>query len=96
LWGIYAAVTRQDNEGNPKEGWHPAQRISRLDALKSYTLNAAYAAFEEDTKGTLTPGKLADVTVLSKNILEIPAPEILQTKVLMTMVAGKVAFTSGE
>ncbi|MGH9319153.1 MAG: amidohydrolase [Vicinamibacteria bacterium] len=93
LWGIYAAVTRQDNEGNPPEGWHPHQRMSRLDALKSYTVNAAYAAFEEDVKGTLTPGKLADVTVLSRDILEVPAREILTAKVLMTIVGGKIAFT---
>jgi predicted amidohydrolase YtcJ len=94
LWGIYAAVTRQDNDGNPPEGWYPEERMSRLDALKSYTLNAAYASFEEDLKGTLTPGKLADVTVLSRDILEVAPPDILTTKVLLTVVGGKVAFSS--
>jgi predicted amidohydrolase YtcJ len=94
LWGIYAAVTRQDNEGNPPEGWYPEERMSRLDALKSYTLNAAYASFEEDLKGTLTPGKLADVTVLSRDVLEVAPPEILTTKVLLTVVGGEIAFSS--
>jgi hypothetical protein len=68
--------------------------MSRLDALKSYTLNAAYASFEEDLKGTLTPGKLADVTVLSRDVLEVAPPEILTTKVLLTVVGGEIAFSS--
>jgi predicted amidohydrolase YtcJ len=92
LWGIYAAVTRQDNEGQPPGGWYAEEKVSRLDALKMYTVHAAYAAFEEDIKGSLTPGKLADITVLSRDILSIPAPEILQTEVLMTVVGGKVVY----
>jgi predicted amidohydrolase YtcJ len=94
LWGLYAAVTRQDNEGNPPGGFYPEERMSRLDALKSYTINAAYASFEEDIKGILSPGKLADVTVLDRDVLEVPPPEILKTKVLLTVVGGKVAFSS--
>ena len=74
MLGIYAAVMRQDASGNPAGGFHPEQRVSRMEALKMYTSSAAYAAFEEDIKGTLTPGKLADITVLSKDILSIPAP----------------------
>ena len=57
-----------------------------------YTISAAYAAFEEDVKGTLTPGKLADITVLSKDIMSIPAPEILETEALMTIVGGEIVF----
>lgn len=92
IWGFYAAVSRQDNEGRPPGGWYPEQKVSRLEALKMYTIDAAYAAFEEDVKGTLTPGKLADVTVLSKDILSVPTPEILDAEVLMTIVGGKVMY----
>lgn len=92
LWGIYAAVTRQNNQGQPQGGWYPEEKVNRLAALKMYTLNAAYAAFEENIKGTLTPGKLADITVLSGDILTIPEPEILQTEVLMTIVGGKIVY----
>ncbi|HSF20193.1 MAG TPA: amidohydrolase [Vicinamibacteria bacterium] len=92
LWGYHAAVTRQDASGNPPEGWYPSQTLNRLEALKIYTINAAYAAFEEDDKGTLAPGKLADFTVLSKDILTIPAPEILETEVLMTLVDGRIVW----
>jgi predicted amidohydrolase YtcJ len=63
-----------------------------MDALKMYTVHAAYAGFEEDIKGTLSPGKLADITILSKDILTIPAPEILETQVLMILVGGKVDY----
>lgn len=92
LWGIYAAVTRQDNEGNPPGGWYPNQKVSRMDALKMYTINAAYAAFEEDIKGSLTPGKLADITVVSQDILSIPEREIVNTEVLMTIVGGQIVY----
>ena len=92
IWGIYAAVTRQTNDGEPDGGWYPEEKVSRLEALKMYTVNAAYAAFEEDIKGTLAPGKLADVTVLSKDILSIPDAEILDTEVVMTIVGGEVVY----
>ena len=92
MLGIYAAVTRQDADGNPPGGFHAEQSLTRMEALKMYTVSAAYAAFEEDVKGTLTPGKLADITVLSKDIMSIPAPEILETEALMTIVGGKVVF----
>ena len=94
--GIHAAVTRQDQEGNPPGGWYPDQRLTRLEALKSYTLDAAYASFEEDVLGSITPGKLADMTVLSKDIMSIPAQEILETEALMTIVGGEVVFRRGE
>jgi hypothetical protein len=92
LWGIHAAVTRQDGEGKPEGGWYPAERVSRMDALKMYTVNPAYAAFEEDLKGSLSPGKLADLTVLSKDILTIPEDEIRATEVVMTVLGGKVVY----
>lgn len=92
LWGIYAAVTRQDNQGNPASGWYSEQKVIRLDALKMYTINAAFASFEENIKGTIAPGKLADLTILSKDIMAMPEREIFKTEVLMTMIGGKILY----
>jgi predicted amidohydrolase YtcJ len=66
--------------------------LSREEALRMFTLDAAYAAFEEDIKGSITPGKLADFAVLSKDIMTVPPPEILETEVLMTLLGGKVVY----
>jgi predicted amidohydrolase YtcJ len=96
LEGLYASITRQDKSGKPAEGWFPDQRMSREQALRSYTLDAAYAAFEEQDKGSLEPGKLADITVLSKDILTIQPREILDTDVLYTVVGGEVVYTTPE
>ena len=85
----HATVTRVLSDGSI---FYPEERLSREQALQSYTLNNAYAAFEEDIKGSLTPGKLADITVLSKDILTIPDEEILSTKVLYTIVGGIVKY----
>jgi predicted amidohydrolase YtcJ len=90
--GIHAAVTRQDRESRPEGGWFPQQRLTRLEALKSYTLDAAYASFEEDVLGSITPGKLADLAVLSRDIMTVPAHEILETEAVMTIVGGEVVF----
>lgn len=92
LEGIYAAVTRQDAEGEPKGGWYPDQRLTRAEALKGFTLDAAYAAFMEDRVGSLAPGKRADFVILSRDILEVPAPEILKTRVLATYLDGKAVY----
>lgn len=92
LWGIYAAVTRQDRKGWPEGGWHPEQRMTRYEALRGFTREAAYAAFEEDLKGSIQKGKLADMVLLSKDIMTIPPPELLKTEVLKTIVGGKVAY----
>jgi predicted amidohydrolase YtcJ len=85
----YASVSRKLKDGSR---FYPDQRMSREEALVSYTRAGAYAAFEENDKGTLAPGKLADITVLSRDILTIPEDEILQTNVVYTIVAGKVAY----
>lgn len=90
LWGYYAAVTRQDHRGTPPGGWMPDQIMSREEALQSWTLDAAYAAFEEKEKGSLEPGKLADFILLSKDILKSPAAEILSTRVVMTVLGGRI------
>jgi predicted amidohydrolase YtcJ len=85
----YASVSRKLKDGTV---FYPDQRMSRMEALKSYTVNNAYAAFEEKTKGALEVGKMADITVLSRDILTIPEDEILSTDVVYTIVGGKVAF----
>jgi len=89
LKGIYCAVTRTTPEGAPAGGWNPAQRISAEAALRHFTRDAAYASFDEDVKGTLVPGKLADFVVLSDDILQPPPARILETKVLLTVMGGR-------
>lgn len=86
---FYAAVTRRLNDGSH---FYPDQKMTRMEALKSYTINGAYAAFEENLKGSLKKGKLADITILSKDLLNVPAEEIPGTKVLYTIVGGKILF----
>lgn len=89
---FYAAVARKDQKGFSGEGWHPEQSLSREQALKMFTIWAAYAAFEEKLKGSLEVGKLADLTVLSKDIMKITEPEILKTLCVMTVVGGEVVY----
>ena len=74
----------------------PGQRMTRMEALRSYTVANAYAAFEEELKGTLAPGKLADVVVLSKDLSTVPDEEILLIEVLTTIVGGKVVYSAGR
>jgi predicted amidohydrolase YtcJ len=93
LWGFYAAITRQDRTGAPAGGWFPDQRLTREEALKSWTLGGAYAAFEEKTKGSLEAGKLADFIMLTRDIMTVPAPEILATRVKMTVVGGEIVYS---
>jgi predicted amidohydrolase YtcJ len=92
FYGIYAAITRQDPRGNPPGGWHPEQRLTLEEALRGYTVEAAYAEFEEKDKGSIEKGKLADLTVISKDITKIPPPEILSIRVLKTFVGGKTVY----
>src|SRR5438128_1649184 len=89
---FYAAVARKSIKGESGEGWHPEQAVSREQALKMFTINAAYAAFEEADKGSIEVGKLADFTVLSADIMKIPAPEILKTRCAMTIIGGDIVF----
>ena len=87
---FYASVSRKVKDGSI---FYPDQRMSRMEALRSYTLDAAFAAFDEGIKGSLTPGKLADVTVLSKDIMTIPEDQIPTASILYTIVGGKVQYT---
>jgi hypothetical protein len=86
---FYATVTRRLKDGSY---FYPEQKLTRMEALRSYTLDAAYAAFEESSKGSLKPGKLADIVVLSKDILTVPDEEILQAKAVYTITGGKVVY----
>jgi hypothetical protein len=86
---FYSSVTRKMGDGSV---FFPEQRLTRQQALESYTINPAYAAFEEDIKGTLAPGKLADITVFSKDIMTIPEDEILSTEIAYTIIGGKIKF----
>lgn len=89
---FYAAVARRDQKGFTGEGWHPEQAVTREQALSMFTLWAARAAFEEKTKGSIEVGKLADLTVLSADIMKIPEPEILKTHCLMTVIGGEIVY----
>lgn len=92
MLGLYAAVTRQTVTGQPSNGWFPDERISVEDALRAYTYCSAYANFEEESKGSLKVGKLADLTVLSKNLLEIDPKDLLTVETLYTIVDGKIVY----
>lgn len=89
---FYASVTRKTLAGTPEGGYEASQKMTREEALKSYTLDGAFAEFEEDFKGSIEVGKAADFTVYDKNIMEIPEDEILDTKVVRTVVGGKTVF----
>jgi len=89
---FYAAVARKSVKGFSGEGWHPEQAVSREQALKMFTIWPAYAAFEENDKGSIEPGKLADFTVLSADIMKLPEPEILNTRAEMTVIGGEIPY----
>jgi predicted amidohydrolase YtcJ len=90
---FYAAVARKSIKGKSGEGWHPEQAVSRAEALKMFTIWPAYAAFEEKDKGSIEVGKLADFTVLSRDIMKIPAAEILETQNEMTVIGGEIIYS---
>jgi predicted amidohydrolase YtcJ len=92
LASFHASVTRLMPNG---EYFFPDQAMTREEALASYTINGAYSAFEEEVKGSLTPGKYADITVLSRDIMTIPPEEIPSTEVVYTIVGGEVRYRGG-
>ena len=92
LPSFYASVSRKTLKMTPEGGYEPDQKLTRVQALKSYTLAGAFAEFEEDFKGSIKVGKAADFTVFDKNIMEIPENEILNTKVMLTVVGGKIVY----
>ncbi len=96
FYGIYAALTRQDVNGNPAGGWYPEQRLTLTEALRGYTIEGAYSEFEESAKGSIEKGKLADLTVIEQNISTLQPKEILSIRVLKTIVGGKVVYDSEQ
>ncbi|HUR81561.1 MAG TPA: amidohydrolase [Thermoanaerobaculia bacterium] len=90
FFGIYAAVTRQDQEGKPAGGWYPTQRLTLAEALRGFTADAAYAAFEEKSRGTIEIGKLADFTIVEGDFFTMPATELYKAKVRHTVVGGEI------
>jgi predicted amidohydrolase YtcJ len=89
---FYASVTRKTLKGEPEGGYEPEEKMTREQALRSYTLDAAFGAFEEKIKGSIEAGKLADFTVFSADIMTAPESELLKTEVAMTIVGGKVVY----
>ena len=94
LKGIFAAVTRQREDGTPSGGWYPEQCLTVPEAVYAYTLGAAYASDEERVKGSLSPGKQADMVVLSQDIFDLPAQELLNTRVDATVVSGEIVHSN--
>ena len=93
FWGIHAAVTRRRTDGSPApDGWYPAQRLTVDEAVRGFTLGAAYASYEEQRKGSLTPGKLADLIVLDRDIYTIEPMAIAETQVLATVIDGQFVY----
>ena len=92
ILGIYAAVTRATLDGGHPEGWFPEQRLTVEEALHAYTLGSAYAAFQENEKGSITPGKLGDIVVISDDLFTIPSARIKDADVVMTIVGGKIVY----
>ena len=97
LIGLYAAVTRKDPAENPSQpSWYVRESISLIEALKAYTIGAAYAEFQDSLKGSLEVGKLADMVVLTKDIFVLPPKEILNTEVEATIFDGQVIYVREE
>ncbi|HZV35495.1 MAG TPA: amidohydrolase family protein, partial [Verrucomicrobiae bacterium] len=92
MTGVYAAVTRRTLDGKNLNGWYPQQKLTVEETIHAYTVGSAYAEFAEKVKGTLTPGKLADVVMLDQDIFKINPVEILNTRALLTIMDGRVVF----
>jgi predicted amidohydrolase YtcJ len=93
MFEYYAAITRQDHNGFPENGWHPEEALDRISALKMFTQWAAYGEFSEDKRGTIGMGFDADLTVLNHDITSCKPDEILNTEVVMTIVGGKTVYS---
>jgi len=93
FYGLHAAVTRQDHDDMPPGGWYSEQAMSRFETLRAFTIDAAYAAHQEDVIGTLEPGKWADFILIDRDFFEVDASEIWQTEVLETWVAGEKVYS---
>lgn len=95
LFGIYAGVTRQDQKGWPAAGWFPDQKLTLPEAIRGFTIDAAYAAFEEGSRGTIEPGRLADFTIIDGDLYAMPQSELFKAKVRYTVVGGEIVYKRG-
>lgn len=96
FFGLYSAVTRMDHEGNPDGGWYPNEAMSRKEALRAFTIDAAYAGHQEEVLGSIEAGKWADFIFIDTDYFKAPASDLWKTKVLETWVAGEKMYDSGE
>jgi predicted amidohydrolase YtcJ len=94
LRGLYACITRELPDGGPSGGWEPQEKLPLPTCIREYTAGAAYAEFEENQKGKLVPGMLADIVVFPANIMRIAPADLLRAKVAMTIVGGRVVYES--
>ena len=94
--GIYAAVTRQDQKAYPAGGWYPSEALTLAESIRGFTSDAAFAAFQEQTRGTIEPGKIADFTIVEGNVFASPARDLFKTRVTHTVVGGEVVFRGGQ
>jgi predicted amidohydrolase YtcJ len=94
--GLYCAVARKTKQGTPAGGWLPEQAVSLENALRHYTIDGAYASFEEKDKGSLAVGKRADLVVLSEDLFKRPAEAILKTRILLTVMDGRTVHRDRE
>jgi len=92
FWGIHAAVTRQDHDNQPVGGWHPEQAMTRVEALRAFTLDAAYATGADDRVGTLEPGHYADFILVDRDLFQVPAEELWKLQVLETWLGGQRVY----
>ena len=92
LRGIYACVSRQLTDGTPDHGWEPQERLRAKNCFLAYTVGSAYAQFEEQRKGTIAPGMLADIVVYPRDLNQTKASAILTLPVVMTIVGGKIVY----
>jgi predicted amidohydrolase YtcJ len=92
FWSLYAAITRADAQGKPEGGWHAEHRLSIEEALRAFTAGSAYAAFAEEQLGVLKPGMQADVTVIDRDLFRASPAEVLQGRVVMTIVGGRAEY----
>ena len=92
MLGVYAAVTRATLDGKNPGGWIPEEIITLPEAIEAYTMGAAFAEFQDNEKGSITPGKLADMVIVSDNIFELKPAAIRNVKVKTTIVGGKVVY----
>jgi predicted amidohydrolase YtcJ len=96
ILSVYAAATRRTLDGKNPKGWVPEQKITVEEAVRAYTVGSAYAEFQDSVKGSIAPGKLADLVILSRDIFKIDPKEIEEVKVILTMVDGRVVYEARE